>query len=58
MWDAPPAPIKGDVRRIVLWTQVITGQELDEAGTVGFLDRDTWIKRRLELQALGGPPIP
>ncbi len=57
-WHAPPRPIDGDVKRIVLWTQVITGQELDQAGTVRFLDRDTWRKRRLQLQALGGPPLP
>ena len=58
LWDAPPPPVEGDVKRIVLWTQVITGLELDQGGTVHVLDRATWSERRQQLQALGGPPIP
>jgi hypothetical protein len=46
------------VKRIVLWTQVITGLELDQAGTVHVLDRATWSERQQQLQALGGAPLP
>ena len=56
LWDGPPPPVKGDMKRIVVWTQVITGLELDEAGTVHVLDRATWSERRKQLQALGGAP--
>ncbi len=57
LWKGPPAPLQGDVKRIVLWTQVITGQELDDDGAVGNLSTETWRERRQQLQALGGPPI-
>ena len=59
LWKGPPAPIQGDVtvERIALWTQVITGQELDDDGAVGNLSPETWRERRQQLQALGGPPI-
>ena len=59
LWKGPPEPIHGNVtvERIVLWTQVITGQELDTNGTIHGLDADTWRERRQQLQALGGPPI-
>ena len=43
---------------MILWTQIITGQELDAAGAVHLLDADTWRERRQQLQALDGPPIP
>ena len=58
LWKGPPAPLQGVVERIVLWTQVITGQELDDDGAVGNLSPETWRERRQQLQALGGPPIP
>ncbi len=58
LWKGPPAPIQGDVERIVLWTQVIIGQELDDNGSVQSLSTETWRERRQQLQALGGPPIP
>ncbi len=57
LWKGPPAPIQGDVERIVIWTQVITGQELDDGGSVQTLSPETWRERGQELQALGGPPI-
>ena len=57
LWKAPPPPLQGDVARIVLWTQVITSQELAESGGVHSLSAETWRERRQQLQALGGPPI-
>jgi len=53
-----PRPIQGDPERILLWTQVITGSELDEYGQVRWLDANTWQQRRLQLEKLGGPPVP
>jgi WD40 repeat protein/serine/threonine protein kinase len=51
-----PAPVGGDVKRLVLWSQVITGTELDLGGAVRGLDAKTWQERRLRLAELGGPP--
>jgi WD40 repeat protein len=49
-------PLEGDCERIVLWTQVITGKELDAFGEVQNLDAAAWQERRQRLDALGGPP--
>jgi WD40 repeat protein/serine/threonine protein kinase len=53
-----PAPAQGRVTRLVLWTQVITGMELDAGGGVRLLDVRAWAERRRLLQRLGGPPAP
>jgi WD40 repeat protein len=57
-WDAALAPLAGDVERLRLWTEVITGSELDRDGVVGRLSPDTWAARRQRLQELGGSPLP
>jgi WD40 repeat protein len=54
---AVPAPVEGDAERIVLWSQAVTGTELD-GGAVRRLDSQTWQERRQRLRALGGPPRP
>jgi WD40 repeat protein/serine/threonine protein kinase len=51
-----PAPVDGDVKRIVLWSQALTGTELDLGGAVRGLDWQTLQKRRRHLEELGGPP--
>jgi WD40 repeat protein/tRNA A-37 threonylcarbamoyl transferase component Bud32 len=51
-----PAPLDGDAQRIELWVQVLTGMELDEYGTVRWLDGDVLAQRRWQLEACGGPP--
>ena len=53
-----PTPVEGDVERVVLWTQVITGLELDSEGAVRVLDAQTWRQRGKRLEELGGPPVP
>jgi WD40 repeat protein/serine/threonine protein kinase len=53
-----PAPLVGDLERIRLWSQVITGLELKEDGIVSVLDAPTWRDRRQRLQILGGSPVP
>ena len=57
LWT-PPAPVEGEVERMVLWTQVLTGLELDADGVARVLDAATWQKRRRRLDELGGPPLP
>ena len=56
LWKVPQR-IRGDPERIMLWTQVITGLEVDELATVRVLDAATWQQRRQRLQKLGGPPV-
>jgi WD40 repeat protein len=46
----------GDPQQILLWTQVITGLELDAAGNARVLDATSWHERRQRLQKLGGAP--
>src|SRR5262249_10345468 len=56
--EAVPAPLPGEVGRLVLWSQVVTGMELDEHDAVRVLDAETWRQRRQLLQALGGAGSP
>jgi WD40 repeat protein len=51
-------PVAGTVERLSLWTQVITGMQLDADGQLHVLDAATWQQRRQELDGLGGPPVP
>jgi WD40 repeat protein len=57
LWT-PPAPVEGEVERMALWTQVMTGLELDADGVARVLDAPTWQRRRQRLQELGGSPSP
>jgi WD40 repeat protein/tRNA A-37 threonylcarbamoyl transferase component Bud32 len=56
-WELP-VPVAGEVERIVLWVQVLTGLELDTDNVVEVLDPPTWQERRRRLEKLGGPPVP
>lgn len=56
MWEVP-VPLEGEVERIICWTEVITGMELDAEGTVHVLDSATWHGRRGRLDELAGPPV-
>jgi eukaryotic-like serine/threonine-protein kinase len=55
LWSIP-SPVRGDVGRIRLWVQVLTGVELDEQGDYRVLDAATWQERRDLLRRRGGPP--
>jgi hypothetical protein len=55
LWVAP-VPLRGEVERIKLWTQTITGMELDDDNVVQVLDTRTWQQRRQRLEQTGGPP--
>jgi WD40 repeat protein len=57
LWEVP-VPLRGQAERIVLWTQVLTGMELDDAGQVQVLDGPRWQERRRQLDKCGGPPLP
>jgi WD40 repeat protein len=57
LWSVP-APVEGDRNRLALWTQVLTGLELDQDGDVRVLDAATWQERHQRLRELGGPPVP
>jgi WD40 repeat protein/serine/threonine protein kinase len=54
-WDVP-IPLEGDVERIRLWIELITGLELDADGAPHGLDAATWLRHHQELEARGGPP--
>jgi WD40 repeat protein/serine/threonine protein kinase len=56
LWTVP-SPVAGEPERIRLWTELITGKELDDADNVHFLNSDEWRKRRQRLAELGGPPV-
>jgi len=56
IWSGLLVPIDGEVNRIVLWTQVISGLELDDKGVIRGLDVEAWRERRRKLDELGGPP--
>jgi WD40 repeat protein len=52
LWRVPQ--VRGDPEQILLWTQVITGLELND-GEAHVLDAATWHERQQRLQKLGGP---
>ena len=56
LWEPPADPVTGGVKQTVLWTQVITGQELGADGAIRNLDTESWLRRRQRLHELGGPP--
>ena len=55
LWRVP-RPIEGDPDRILFWTQVLTGMELDESGQIRVLDAKSWQQHLRHLGELGGPP--
>jgi WD40 repeat protein/serine/threonine protein kinase len=57
LWELP-APLMGGVERLLVWTQVVTGMELNPEGVFQVLDSATWQQRRQRLEELGGPPVP
>ena len=51
LWELP-APVRGDVERIELWAQLVTGMKLDADGVIQVLDSDTWHRLRQRLDEL------
>ena len=48
-----PTPMQGDTERLVLWSQVLTGLELDANEEVQPLSANRWQERRRRLEELG-----
>jgi WD40 repeat protein/tetratricopeptide (TPR) repeat protein len=59
VWLRPiPRPVPGDVDRVVAWTQVVTGLELDpDASAVRALGADAWAGAGERLARAAGPPV-
>ena len=57
LWQLPTL-VEGDVERIKLWSQLLTGLELNEHGAIRALNEPAWSERRQRLEARGGPPVP
>jgi WD40 repeat protein len=55
LWRSPKV-MGGDVERVRLWTELVTGMELDQGGAVRILGAADWLERRRRLDELGGPP--
>jgi WD40 repeat protein len=54
-WRAP-LPRTESLERLKLWVEVTSGMEMDDTGTVHYLDAGRWRARHEQLQRLGGPP--
>jgi WD40 repeat protein len=52
LWDLPP-PIEGDASRIRLWTEAVTGLELDADGTLRYIEPAARREREARLAAQG-----
>jgi eukaryotic-like serine/threonine-protein kinase len=57
LWKRP-ALLEGPTKELVLWTQVLTGMELDEKGEARPLNAVEWQERRQRLDELGEAPPP
>ena len=55
LWEAP-APVEGNVDRLVSWVALSTGQQLSGENTFQVLDGRTWEELHQELEKQGGPP--
>jgi hypothetical protein len=56
LW-AVPAPLTQEPERVQAWVELITGQQLDDAGEIHVLEPDEWQRRRSRLDDLGGTPL-
>jgi WD40 repeat protein len=52
LWPVP-RPLAGRPETVMLWTEVLTGLELDSRGAVRLLDRSSWEERRRRLAQSG-----
>jgi WD40 repeat protein/serine/threonine protein kinase len=52
-----PAPVAGDVERVVCWVRVVTELDFDEGDAARRLDQLSVWELRRRLQELGGPPV-
>ena len=52
-----PRPMLDAPENVLLWTQVVTGMELDDAGVLRLLDVKTWNQRRQRLTTMPVPKL-
>jgi WD40 repeat protein len=52
------AELPDEPDRVAVWVEVLTGLEIDEAGSARVLDNAAWLQRREQLTQRGGPPAP
>jgi hypothetical protein len=53
----PTIKIPDDLERVASWIEARTGLSLDASGSTQPLDRDDWLKRRLEVKRADGSPM-
>jgi hypothetical protein len=53
-----PLPVEGEVERIALWVQTLTGLRLEKDDRLQVLGNKNWEEGRRRLEQLGGPPLP
>jgi hypothetical protein len=53
-----PVLVEGKLERVLLWTQILTGMDLDNRGAVRVLGAGEWQDSRRRLADLDGSPQP
>ncbi|MBC8875277.1 MAG: hypothetical protein H8E44_38125, partial [Planctomycetes bacterium] len=56
LWRVPPVA-EGELERLALWPEVVTGTQLPGL-TLRALNAEDWLERKQQLDKLGGPPLP
>jgi WD40 repeat protein/tRNA A-37 threonylcarbamoyl transferase component Bud32 len=56
LWELPTS-LEGTVEQILLWSEVITGMELEGDGSFHALNALSWQERQRRLEALGGKAL-
>jgi hypothetical protein len=51
LWQMP-TPLEGSVQQTVLWSEVLTGMEMDLLGSVQVLDAIQWRNRKQQLDSM------
>ncbi len=51
-----PALVDDDLPRIKTWVETITGEAVDDEGSIHAVETAAWQERRVRLRQLGGPP--
>lgn len=59
-WRSAPPPIEGESEQIILWTQIMTGLELDPSGGISVLAGPRWKEhfQRSEMKTTVGSAVP
>jgi WD40 repeat protein len=56
LWELPTS-LEGTVEQILLWSEVVTGMELEGDGVFHVLNAQSWQERHRRLEALGGKAL-